>query len=333
MKRSRQSVGKGINTVQSSEDVTSTSTSGGATNIVVDTKRLKVDESEMTVTLSPHDKAGPLLLSEDKLWCWGERGTGFCLARATHSIDSGKYFWECEILDPATNKRNKNNPADAQQFSSKGTLSDSIVQCSGESHVRLGWASDAAALNAPVGYDSFGFGYRDIAGSKVNKSVRTDHYGAEFNIGDVIGCHICIDRYDSSNSEMRFFKNGIDQGTAFKGPIIQGVFFPAVSLYRDACVRVNFGPFFIYPFNYAQKMAVNSDNQNEEHVTEAVDGRHFAGTLPVSELHPMSTEQKKTHGEYVRQRRAFYYAASSSTKSEPKETEARPEENVVLSSS
>ena len=45
---------------------------------------------------------------------------------------------------------------------------------------------------------------------------------------------------------MRFFHNGIDQGIAYAGQEIpSGVYFPAVSLYMEAQVRVNFGPSFI----------------------------------------------------------------------------------------
>ena len=270
---------------QSADDIDSA-------NSLPEKKTKLLDDTALTVTLSSLDKADSLSLSGDKLWCWGQRDMGFCLARASHAVDSGKYFWECEVLDPSSE-------------------TDTDIELpGGEGHVRIGWATDSAALNAPVGYDPFGFGYRDIKGSKVNKSTRIDNYGAEFGVGDVIGCHISLNRADSSRNEIRFFKNGIDQGTAYKGDIIQGVYYPAISLYKYACVRVNFGPFFIYPYNYVQKIAASLENLNDtaEAAANNFSSQYFVGTLPVSELQPMSVEQKKIHSEYISQRRGFYYA-------------------------
>lgn len=287
MKRSRQNSSKNG---QSADDI------AAPANSLPEKKKKLLDDTALTVTLSSLDKADSLSLSDDKLCCWGERDMGFCLARASHAVDSGKYFWECEVLDPSTRKVSEK---DAE-----------IRSPSGEGHVRIGWATDAAAVTAPVGYDVFGFGYRDIKGSTVHKSTRIDNYGAEFGVGDVIGCHISLNRADSSRNEVRFFKNGIDQGTAFKGDIIQGVYYPAVSLYKDACVRANFGPFFIYPYNYVQKIAARQETQTDgaEAAANNFSAQYYAGTLPVSELQPMSIDQKKIHSEYISQRRVFYYA-------------------------
>jgi hypothetical protein len=53
------------------------------------------------------------------------------------------------------------------------------------------------------------------------------------------------------NNELRYFKNGIDQGVAYSGskdvPI--GVYFPAISLFGTAEITVNFGPSFILKHN------------------------------------------------------------------------------------
>jgi hypothetical protein len=53
------------------------------------------------------------------------------------------------------------------------------------------------------------------------------------------------------NNEMRYFKNGIDQGVAYSGSsdIPIGVYFPAISLFGKAEVTVNFGPSFILKHN------------------------------------------------------------------------------------
>lgn len=73
--------------------------------------------------------------------------------------------------------------------------------------------------------------HHSYAGSKVHRSIRTDHYGASFQAGDVIGCHIAL--YDDINlNRMSFYKNGVDQGVAFSGAEIPtGVYLPAISIY------------------------------------------------------------------------------------------------------
>jgi len=126
-------------------------------------------------------------------------------------------------------------------------------------------------LQAPVGYDNYSFGYRDIGGSKVHKGVRDDKYGEEYGPGDIIGCYLYLDDKDVARNQMRFFKNGKDQGLAFSGKDVPpGVYFPAVSLYMDAAVRVNFGPRFILQHN-------------------------IYGANAVSEVQPLSPEDRKIH--------------------------------------
>ena len=53
-------------------------------------------------------------------------------------------------------------------------------------HVRIGWARRGATLEAPVGFDEYGYCYRDKTGQKVHKSTPID-YGQPFTIGDTIG--------------------------------------------------------------------------------------------------------------------------------------------------
>ncbi len=43
-----------------------------------------------------------------------------------------------------------------------------------------------------------------------------------------------------------FYRNGVCLGTAFKD-IYAGCYFPAVSIYKQATVRVNLGPDFKFP--------------------------------------------------------------------------------------
>lgn len=117
-------------------------------------------------------------------------------------------------------------------------------------------------LQAPVGYDKWSFGFRDISGSKIHCSKREDNWGGEtFGPGDVVGCAISLPPKDDQNAgvnHIRFFKNGMPmgqfviskgkrEGGAAFSPIPDGVYYPAISLYMAASVKMNPGPHFIYP--------------------------------------------------------------------------------------
>ena len=51
------------------------------------------------------------------------------------------------------------------------------------SGLRVGWAQRSAELQAPVGYDKFGYAWRDAQGSKVHQSFRYDDCGAAPYVG------------------------------------------------------------------------------------------------------------------------------------------------------
>jgi hypothetical protein len=198
-----------------------------------------------SVALSERDRAPQLILSPDQMEVSGITG-GYRLIRATHGVHNGAYFWEAEILDPLPGMHN-------------------------DCHVRLGWCTRKSELQAPVGNDKHGFGYRDKYGSKCHNGIRDDSYGESYGPGDVIGCFLYLDVDNIDNNQMRFFLNGIDQGVAYKGKEIPlGVYFPAVSVYMKARVRVNFGPSFIIKHDIFNANAV-------------------------SEVQPMNPEDRRAH--------------------------------------
>ncbi|KAI0462909.1 hypothetical protein LJB42_003713 [Komagataella kurtzmanii] len=61
-----------------------------------------------------------------------------------------------------------------------------ILNSEGDSHVRLGFGRREASLEAPVGYDAYGYGFRDLTGQKVHLSRPQDFMGS-FGTGDTIG--------------------------------------------------------------------------------------------------------------------------------------------------
>lgn len=219
-----------------------------------------------SVTLHPQDKAAQLVLSDDRMTCKGVEG-GFRMARATHGVHRGEYYWECQIL-----------PSDDPN-----------------AHVRVGWSTEKGELQAPVGYDKFSFAYRDLGGSKVHNSQRIDNYGEAYGPGDIVGCYLYIATVElgstTNKNEMRFFKNGKDQGVAYSGDQIPSgagwVYYPAVSLYMEAEVSVNFGPTYIV--KPATALFMNA----------------------VSELSPMSPEDRQKHEQRIAQIKTTLTASTS----------------------
>jgi SPRY domain len=76
------------------------------------------------------------------------------------------------------------------------------------------------------------------AGSIIHNSKRQDNYGDPFGPGDVVGCYIFLDDQNPGKNQIRFFKNGKDQGIAYSGDDVPpGVYFPAISLYMEVTHR------------------------------------------------------------------------------------------------
>eukprot|EP01023_Acetabularia_acetabulum_P009550 TRINITY_DN14307_c0_g1_i1.p1 TRINITY_DN14307_c0_g1~~TRINITY_DN14307_c0_g1_i1.p1 ORF type:complete len:386 (+),score=51.10 TRINITY_DN14307_c0_g1_i1:152-1159(+) len=201
------------------------------------------------VSMSEIDKATPMKLDADKMSVTSWKG--YRIARSTHGSHFGTWFYEV------------------------------IIQSLGDTgHCRIGWATKKAELQAPVGYDKYGYSYRDVDGSKYNLAWRHE-YGEPYKEGDVIGCLIhlpkggltlekgkqdivrwksqyCIAIEDDLEPEqlkgsfVAFYKNGVFQGKAFED-ILEGTYYAAVSIFTlpeqtdGATLRVGFGPQFQHP--------------------------------------------------------------------------------------
>lgn len=100
---------------------------------------------------------------------------GFRMAKANVGIREGRWYWECKITSGIPNSAAK----PATEDEARG-------------HVRMGWARREATLDAPVGYDAYSYGLRDVAGQKVFMSRPKDFFpeGEDIREGDVIGMEI-----------------------------------------------------------------------------------------------------------------------------------------------
>lgn len=208
------------------------------------------DDVGSTVRLSSKDKAAGLELSADRASVTGWKG--FRSVRATHGFHEGTHY--CEV---------------------------SVEHLGDTGHVRLGWSSRQAEINAPVGYDQHGFGYRDLEGSRVHKASR-EPYGEPYGEGDVLGLFMHlpeggralesrpgselarhkgalyamlpeqVDPKPLLGSVVAFTRNGVLQGVASRD-VLEGTYYPTASLFTaqkqkdGARVSFNFGPDFKFP--------------------------------------------------------------------------------------
>ncbi|KAI6170158.1 Set1/Ash2 histone methyltransferase complex subunit ASH2 [Aphelenchoides besseyi] len=213
------------------------------------------------VMISPNDRAHQLKLDADGLTLTGNGG--YAMARATHSVSYGRWFYEIEFLSQP-----------------------------GDSHIRVGWARSHSVAQACVGYSKFSYGWRSLKGTAFHDGCGLTYSLPGFKQGDTLGCLIDLPDWEEQiendrqigtmlpkshkknqvikfknnfffeehddvsgavtrlkevpGSKIEFFLNGRSQGAAFND-IYEGFYFPAVSIFHDATIRCNFGPKFRYP--------------------------------------------------------------------------------------
>ena len=99
------------------------------------------------------------------------------MAKANVGVRQGSWYWECRITSGIPKR--KRSDSHMGEESPRG-------------HVRMGWARREATLDAPVGFDAYSYGLRDVAGQKVFMSRPKDFFPPEEDIreGDVIGLEI-----------------------------------------------------------------------------------------------------------------------------------------------
>lgn len=124
---------------------------------------------------------------------------GFRMAKTNVGVRSGRWYYECRITSGIP-KRKRDEPEESPR-----------------GHVRMGWARREASLDAPVGYDAYSYGLRDVEGQKVWMSRPKDFFptGEDIEEGDVIGLEINL------------------PSESFHGKIVEGHYNPAADLADD----------------------------------------------------------------------------------------------------
>lgn len=99
---------------------------------------------------------------------------GFRMARANVAVREGRWYWECKITQGIR------------------AAKDGETKPEGGKHVRMGWARREASLDAPVGFDAYSYGIRDVCGEKVFMSRPKEFFppGDGIHEGDVVGLEI-----------------------------------------------------------------------------------------------------------------------------------------------
>uniref|UniRef100_A0A8C1WWQ6 Set1/Ash2 histone methyltransferase complex subunit ASH2 n=2 Tax=Cyprinus carpio TaxID=7962 RepID=A0A8C1WWQ6_CYPCA len=205
------------------------------------------------VLLALHDRAPQLKISDDRLTVTGEKG--YSMVRASHGVRKGAWYFEVTV--------------------------DEMPQ---DTAARLGWSQPLGNLQAPLGYDKFSYSWRSKKGTRFHQSIGK-HYSDGYGQGDILGFYIelpdgtetakalpdtykdkalikfksylyfeekdYVDKAEkslkpTSSSRIIFFKNGVNQGVAYED-LFEGMYYPAISLYKSCTVSVNFGPHFKYP--------------------------------------------------------------------------------------
>ena len=146
---------------------------------------------------------------------------GFRMARANVGVREGRWYWECKITSGVRALE------DGRQDQSNGEASGSGNEASeARGHVRVGWARREASLDAPVGFDAYSYGLRDVGGQKMHISRPKDFFppGEDIREGDVIGMEIEL------------------PSLALHRKIVQGYYNPAVDLNETAAEEGGEGP-------------------------------------------------------------------------------------------
>lgn len=142
------------------------------------------------VRASYFDRSSGIMLSSDASMVTTQRG--WRSARANVGIREGSYYMEFNIV-----RANE-----------------------GKSHIRFGLSRKEASLEAPVGYDAYGYGLRDIEGMKVHLSRPREFCNELFESGDVVGVLVTLPSLKEHRDSLSQFIDNLNlKGTDSKSKL------------------------------------------------------------------------------------------------------------------
>ena len=203
------------------------------------------------VALSRYDRSAAVTLAEGHLSATGS-SVGYRSVAATESVLTGDWYFE-------------------------------LVWTGGEaSALRFGVALVGAEMCGPLGFDAFGWAW--CSSGHLYHSGEKTACAAGFGRDSVLGCRIrlpslapedetriltnpprrkavsyfgtyleeSLPKKSTSGAppgggRIDFYRDGRPTGVSFAGLPIGSMYYPTISLYRDATVHINFGPEFVSP--------------------------------------------------------------------------------------
>ena len=123
------------------------------------------------------DRSSEMYVSENLLIAGTLEEFGWRSTRSNIAIREGRCYVEYKIV----------NGIDVNSEDNEINLNDRNEQRTQKPHVRIGLGRREGSLEAPVGFDGYSYGIRDVKGEIVHLSKRTDIGGVDLCVGDIIG--------------------------------------------------------------------------------------------------------------------------------------------------
>ncbi|KIH42832.1 SPRY domain protein [Ancylostoma duodenale] len=225
---------------------------------------------QRSVSISPNDRAHELRVSDDQLTVTGFEG--YRVARATHAVSKGTWYFEVNFLK---------QPEDSHIRIGWSQPLAVVQSCIGYNKLSYSWRSlKGTKFHDAIGkkYQFGGYKEGDVLGCLIHLPhnhvkpgpsnqwlpssykdlplINFKHnyfYESHDEVADVLKSLEPL-----HGSRIEFFKNGKPCGVAFTD-IYKGFYHPAVSLFKNATVRCNFGPKLQYLPPGAKPMSARVD--------------------------------------------------------------------------
>lgn len=130
------------------------------------------------------DRSSDMMVSNDMSIVATQESHGWRSSRSSVSIREGKWYIEYKIVNGISDAENDQTPVS----DSRSCTPTTNINLS--AHVRMGIARPEASLEAPVGFDGYGYGIRDINCETIHLSRRNqigEGYRNDLKVGDVVG--------------------------------------------------------------------------------------------------------------------------------------------------
>nr|ALJ75660.1 ASH2 [Schmidtea mediterranea] len=217
------------------------------------------------IALATNDRAHQLKLSDSQLSVTGDKG--YCMIRATQPVSRGCWYFEAKIVEQPDNSH--------ARIGWSQSLGNLQAPCGFDKFSYACRSRFGTAFNQSKGKHYMNHGYKkgDVLGCMLIASAPNTKRVSKQNLTQALfgklpesfkerplikfkNSYYYEEKEEASeaekelkqleNSKITFYKNGVSYGPAFTD-IFDGAYYPAISIYKQASVAVNFGPNFTFP--------------------------------------------------------------------------------------